>query len=296
MDAAESLADWWYSTAARTHIDWRDRPWKMRAGTVVAAWVLAVPAWAAAQERERVQPMTESAAVRALMDDQAPEERRRALSLALDLGPRAGRELKAAVIEAAWAEWRVDRRTGAAIVGELQASETGLDYMQAVVEGRDPRGIPLLIAAPVGSRAIPSALADFGPALTFAPVLAAADPEGHRYVVTKCLTALRFMVEEGTLSPRHLTQVREAIRERLHGPQDYSIVVHAVRVGVALGDSELRRRIEELATDRASVEEMLVSPDSDTYYPDYVQEQARAALSGDPLPPYRLPPRPRRPE
>ena len=271
---------------------------KTSTGTVVAAWALAVPAVAAAQEREQVEPMTESAAARALMDDAGtPEERGRALSLALDLGPRAGPELKSAVIEAAWAEWRIDRETGAAIVGELQASETGLDYMQAVVEGRDPRSIPLLIAAPVGSRAIPSALADFGPVLTFAPVLAAAaDPEGHRYIVTKCLTALRFMVEEGTLSPRHLTQVRETVRERLHGPQDYSVVVHAVRVGVAHGDSELRRRIEELATDRASVEEMLVSPYSDTYYLDYVQEQARAALSGDPLPPHRLPPRPRRPE
>ncbi|WP_419948299.1 hypothetical protein [Candidatus Palauibacter sp.] len=269
---------------------------KARAGAVVAAWALVVPVAAAAQEREWSGPITESAAARALMDNGGTrQERERALALALDLGPRAGPELKAAVIEAAWAEWRVDRGTGAAIVGGLQASETGLDYMQAVAEGRDPRGIPLLIAAPVGSRAIPSALADFGPALTFAPVLAAAaDPEGHRYIVTKCLTALRFMVEEGALSPRQLARVRQAVRERLHGPQDYSIVAHALRLGFALGDSELRRRIEELATDRAAVEEILDSSYSDTYHLNYVQEQARAALSGDPLPPYRLPPRPPR--
>ena len=48
-------------------------------------------------------------------------------------------------------------------------------------------------------------------------------------------------------------------RERLSGTQDVSTVHAAVRLALALGDPELRRTVERIATDRTAAE-TLVSP------------------------------------
>lgn len=251
-------------------------------GIVVAGAVtLAVPA--AAQEREAIlPPMTEQEAAAVLADGRLTPERDRALALALNLGSRAGPELRGAVIDAAWAEWRGE-------TDRPEDSEEKLSYLYAVVDGRDSRGIPLLLDVPVGGSAIPNALADFGPARAFGRVLeAAAHPGGHDDRVTNGLVALRFMVEDGSLGPAQVARIRGVVRERFSEAQHSPVVYAAIRLAVALDDPELRGIVETLATDRAAAE-ALVSPhvsDGATWGHHYagtvdeVQQRARLFLSG----------------
>ena len=250
---------------------------------VVAAWALslAVPVAAAQKKREDL-AMTERAAIAAFMDGRLTQERDRALRLALALGPRAEAELKAAVIDAAWAEWRgeTDRAEG---------SEAIVDYMDAVAGLRDPRAIPFLVEVLTHGTFAANALADLGAAAVPAVMAAVKNPEGFGMNVSGGVTTLRFMVEDGSLNGPQLEQVREVARERLSGSQDFFIVKAAVRLALALGDPELRRTVERLAADRGAAE-ALVSPYMGTGTPappdhrdwevQNVQADARLFLSG----------------
>lgn len=172
------------------------------------------PPAAAAQERDNAE-MTERAAVRALMDNRVTPERDRALSLALELGPRASPELRAAVIAAAWAE--VHGETDRA-----EDDESFFSYMDAVAGLRDPRAAPLLVRFLAGGPGASNALADLG-ALAFPDVLeAVVNPGAHPHTVEGGLTALRFMLEDGSLGQREIVLVREAVANRMRGTQwDY---------------------------------------------------------------------------
>ncbi|WP_420442619.1 hypothetical protein [Candidatus Palauibacter sp.] len=250
-----------------------------------ALLLLALPSSAVAQARERAEPMTENAAARALMDNRLTPERNRALALALELGPRAGPDLRAAVIHAAWAEWRgeTNRPEGEAAI---EAKGT---YAYAVGGLQDPQAIPFLVEVLPNGLFASNALADFGAEAFPAVFEAAADPEGHPYRVDGCLTALRFMLEDGSLSPRQVEQVQEVVRDRLSETQHHFVVKAAVRLALALGDSGLRRIVDQLATDRTAAE-ALVSPylaDGVTRSRahqrriDQVQETAQVFLSGE---------------
>lgn len=252
-------------------------------GFLVVALVIAVPATTAGQAREQRVSMSERAAAAALMDNRLTPERDRALRLATELGPRASAELKAAVIDAAWAEWRgeTDRPEG---------SEAVLDYMDAVAGLRDPRAIPFLVEVLNHGAFAANALADLGAAAFPAVLAAASDPGGYSYRVANGLTAVRFMVEDGSLNGRQLEQVREVARSRLSGTGHRSVVTAAVGLAVVLGDPELRRIVERIATDRAAAG-ALVSPyrpggtlsrrEHHEWAIDSVQEAARLFLSGD---------------
>ena len=84
-----------------------------------------------------------------------------------------------------------------------------------------------------------------------------------------------------------MAEVREAARERLSGSQNPLVVKAAIRLALALGDTDLQEMVERIATDRA-VAEALVSPylddgSLDDYHEvwiDDVQEYARLFLSG----------------
>ena len=250
----------------------------MRHGTMNILLALAVPATATGQAREEEPPMSQRAAAAALMDGRLTPERDRALALALELGPRAGAELRAAVIDAAWAEWRgeTDRPEG---------SEAMPGYMDAVAGLRDPRAIPFLIEISGLPGTARNELADFG-GVAFPAVLASAsDPGGYSTRVAGGVTALRFMVEDGSLNARQLEQVRELARDRLSGSQHWIVVTAAMRLAVTLGDPDLRRTVETIAADRAAAE-ALTSPylSDGTPIPerwiDTVQEDARALLAG----------------
>ena len=254
----------------------------MRHGTMkalVATMIaLAGPASVAGQAREA--GMTEREAAAALMEGRLTPERDRALALALELGRRAGAELRGAVIDAAWAEWRGE-------TDRPEDSEAVLDYMDAVAALRDPQAIPFLIATAGTGQWAANALADLGAAAFPAVLAVVSDPGGYSLRVAGGVTALRFMVEDGSLSTRQLEQVHDIARDRLSGTQDYMVAKDAVRLAVVLGDPELRRTVERIAADRA-VAETLVSPylsdgTRTRFYEDYVnaiQEHARKLLAG----------------
>ena len=239
--------------------------------------LFALPATVAAQARV-AREMTEREAARALLDNRVTPERDRAFLLAWELGPAASPDLRAALIEAAWAEWRgeTDRPAG---------SEAAFDYVAAVMELRDVRAVPFLVETLIGGGA--NALADFG-APAFPAVLAAvSDPGGHRSRVGNGLTVLRFMVEDGSLNARQVEQVREVARERLNGSSHSFIVTAAVRLALALGDPELRRTVERIAADRATAEALISAYWDDglrksdrNWEIDDVQTTARLFLSG----------------
>ena len=242
---------------------------------------VAVPAAGVAQERKTPPSMTEREAAAALADGRLTPERDRALTLALELGPRAGPGLRGAVIGAAWAELRgeTDRPEG---------SEAIFDYLHAVAQLREPQAVPFLIEALVYGSNAANALADLAPGSFPAVVEAVSNSGSHPHRVGEGLTALRFMVEDGSLHGGQVALVREAVRERLSGTQGNSVVKAAVRLALTLGDPELRGIVETLATDRGAVE-LLVSPylaDGVTrtrYYDgwiDSVQEDARLLLNG----------------
>ncbi|WP_420441988.1 hypothetical protein [Candidatus Palauibacter sp.] len=251
------------------------------------ALALAVPAAAAGQERESLPAMTESAAAAALMADRDSPDIWRAIGLAVDLGPRAGQELRAAVIDAAWTEAR----------GGGSGDPDRMFLLFEAAEGfRDPRAIPLMIEALKYGGGVKDALADLGAAAFPATLAAVSDPSGHWSRIGAGLDALRFMTEDGALGPRQLGQVREAVRERLSGPSQgavgsgSSFVVNAaLQLAVALGDPELRRIVERIATDRAFVGELIPDSGTDEWQLDEVQETARSLLSGASLPPHRRP-------
>ncbi|MXW56689.1 MAG: hypothetical protein F4X22_12130 [Gemmatimonadales bacterium] len=266
----------------------------MRHGTLKVllpvAITMALPAAAVGQEREAAQVMTEREAATVLLNDRDSPDVWHAIGLAVELGSRAGRELRTAVIEAGWAEVRreADARAGLGPVGE-----TDVDLLFMLFEAaealRDPQAIPLMIEALKNGGGVYDGLADLG-AAAFPAVLAAVnDPGGHPYRVSGGLTVLRFMIEDGSLNAPGLEQVREATRERLSGTQGLLVVNAAVRLALALGDPELRRTVERLATDRAFVA-ALVPPYWDNGTPrkpehldwrlDSVQENARLFLSG----------------
>ncbi|WP_419167647.1 hypothetical protein [Candidatus Palauibacter sp.] len=258
-------------------------------GLLVIAIVIAVPAAAAGQARETGHKITEREAAAVLLDDGDSRDTWRAIGLAVELGPRAGQELRAAVIEAAWAEVRRE----AAARGGVGPAGGDPDRMfmlfDAAAALRDPRTIPLMTEALKYGSGGSNALANLG-AVAFPAVLAAVrDPGGHPYQVSGGVTALRFMIEDGWLNAPRLEQVREVTRERLSGSQDHFIVNAAVRLALALGDPELRRTVERIATDRAFVAALIPAYWDDgtprksehlVWRLDSVQKYARLFLSG----------------
>ncbi|MYC89694.1 MAG: hypothetical protein F4X22_15915 [Gemmatimonadales bacterium] len=246
---------------------------------------LALPAAAVGQEREAAQVMTEREAATVLLNDRDSPDVWHAIGLAVELGSRAGRELRTAVIEAGWAEVRreADARAGVGPVGE---TDPDLLFMlfEAAEALRDPRAIPLMIEALMYGMGA-NALADLGAAALPAVLAAVNDPGGHPYRVSGGLTALRFMVEDGSLNTRQLGQVRGAAQGRLSGTQGYFFIDDAVRLALALGDPELHRTVERIAADRVYAERLVLDEfpslaGSHAENTNYVQARARLFLAG----------------
>ena len=111
------------------------------------------------------------------------------------------------------------------------------------------------------------------------------------------LTALRFMLEDGSLDLRQTSQLRELTFTRLTDTQPHAMVVEAaLRLAIALEDAGLRRTVEAIATDREVAESLvaLYLPSGEHVFNhahkvDGIQEDARALLSGVTLSPLRQP-------
>ncbi len=258
----------------------------------LVALALAVPLQA--QDRMR---MTEREAVAVLRDDRTTPERDRAIALALQLGPRAGSELRLAIINAAWAEIRGETNRPRGLEAKFQ-------YMTAVAQLQDPRAIPFLIEVLPNGLNASNALADLG-SVAFAAVMEAAKEFDNGTPLYRnvrraggALTALRFMLEDGSLSPQQLARVRELVGNLLAEPQYPLVARPALVLAVALGDSEVRRFVEAIATDRVAAAAHL-SPFSlsdgttrNRYYEADVariQTVARQLLAGVSVPPLRRP-------
>lgn len=223
------------------------------------AMLCAVAAFACAAELSgqkpdgSMPPMSEREAAAALMDNRInTPERDRALRLATELGPRASADLKAAVIDAAWAELRGE-------VPRPEGDEAIFDYVWALCRLRDARAIPPMLEAISMGPMVSNALADLG-AAAFPAVFAAVKDPKFDDDVPGGLLALRFMVEDGSLNGHQLEQVREVGRERLSGMQGVRTVMAAAWLAIALEDPQLRRIVERIATDRAAAEALVAPP------------------------------------
>lgn len=248
-----------------------------RFAMTVCVLALAIPAGGEGQ----VSHMTQAEMVQALSSDD-PTVRDRALIQATRLGSRAGSELRAAIIQTAWAEVRGEtNRPG-------QGDEPGeyvLDYMHAVAGLRDPAAIPFLVSVMKHGAIAANALADFG-AVALPAVLETVDA-GQHADVRMGLAVLRFMVEDGAVREADLPKIREVARKRLAGRQHWRVVLGAMHLAVALADREFLDRMATLASDRASVVQLLGARSE---HIRKIQQDARNLLSGDMLPyPVRKP-------
>ncbi len=220
--------------------------------------------------------MTEAEMVTALGSDD-PVVRDRTVNLAMKLGWRAGPELRAAVIRVAWAELRGE--TNRPLPGGAEHDEYLFDYFHAVAGLRDPAAIPFLITVMRHGAAAANALADLG-AAAFPAVLEAANTEDYRDV-RMSLLALRFMVEDGTVSEEDMPEVVEVARRCLTGRQHWRVVLGAMHLSVGLADPALLDMVAMLVNDRAAVVDLL-GPGSG--FIQRIQEDARDLLSGEQQP------------
>ncbi len=252
------------------------------------------------QSRDEDLVMTERVAADALSSGQLTAERERALGLVLELGPNAGPELRGAVIDAAWEE----------LSGEFGrarwVSEARFDYMDAVANLRDPRAIPFLIRVLVNGTFAANALADLGVVAYPAVMEAIEDPPwgpdkdppwdlhtvNVRSAVRTGLVALRFMIEDGSLGPAEVAEVRELVRGLLSTRHDYTIVGGAIELVPLLEDPGLWEIVETLATDREAASTVLLDGSRNRFHEsdlDGVQKDARKMLAGEEPTPNRHP-------
>ncbi len=257
-----------------------------------------------AQSRDEDLVMTERVAADALSSGPLTPERERALRLVLDLGPNAGPELRGAVIDAAWAELSGE------FGRERWVSEARFVYMDAVANLRDPRAIPFLIRVLVNGPFAANALADLG-VVAYPAVMEAIehppwgpdkDPPWDLHAgniesaIQMGLVALRFMIEDGSLGPAEVAEVRGVVQRLLSTRHDYTIVGGAIELVPSLEDPGLWEIVETLAADREAVEDVASSvlPDGSQsgYHEsslDGVQEDARRMLAGEEPMPRRHP-------
>lgn len=254
-----------------------------RIAKLVTVWVLAsccLPALQGSAGAQAVKlRMSEAEAVQLLASDDLGE-RDRALRTALDLGDRAGPELRAAVIRAAWEEARGEtvRHPESEVIG---------DYIEAVAGFRDPAAIPFLLEHGAPLTSVTNDLADFGE-LAFTAVLQKAKDRrtGFQYQhgASNAIDVLRFMVEDGWVDPDRLAKVRQVVRMRLTEPgQVMGAICYAATLAVVLGAPELVAVVERLASDRSAVVALLADNHRSESTVLYVQRWARDRLAGVPL-------------
>lgn len=223
--------------------------------------------------------MSEEEALRLLASDELGE-RDRALLAAMELEDRAGPELRAAVIRAAWEEMKGQ-------TGRHPESDAYITYIHAVAGLRDPAAIPFLVEH--GGSSMADELADFGE-LAFPAIMQKAMDRRlglvHQGHVSNAIKTLRFMVEDGSIRPEELAQVRRVVHMRITEPdQGMGTICRAATLAVVLGDADLVALVEQLAGDRSAVVALLSDHYSDglDLAVSYVQNWAQDRLAGVPL-------------
>lgn len=252
--------------------------------------------FAAALHARRVEAQVDQSALAAQILRGGAAERTRAVEAARTLGPqKIGQELRVALITALEREGQVEAlRYAADDRGEkLEPRENPEFIFQVagvVAELRDPEAIPALVGAlgtGSGSPVI-RALVDFGEQAVPALLTAVTAPETRHYVVDDALLVLRFLVEGA--GPRPLTlaardRIVPAAIQRLNARQPGigTTLRRAIDLAVILGDPELRRIVQAIASDR---NELIARGLTDPEMIDATQKRAVDRLAG-------IPPNPR---
>lgn len=190
------------------------------------------------------------------------QERARALEAARLLGPQStGPELRAALFTALEREGGLRaQRYEAGLRGDpvepLSDPEFMLNAARVVADLGDPRAVPALAAALGSGHTVTRTLAAFGERAAPSVLAVATSPKTRPTALDHALITLRFMVEgvdEHPLSSGTLEQIRRVAAQRLTGTQDAVTLGRAIDLAVALNDSDLRRIVQAIASDRNEV-------------------------------------------
>ena len=227
--------------------------WKLT-GMCLAAVAWMVPGALGAQERP-LPEFDKSQAVQMLRSGDMAAIFSVAHRAAADMtfgGPGASPQLRAELVSAleraAAKEAERLQRGGFATEAE---GEVRLELVAAVGRLGDPSTIPLL--ADVLADFSRDCLADFGELALDDVLRVVQDPDSPDGAIREGLTALRFMVEDGSLRAASLDRVRTATRGHLERPRNFAVLGRAAQLGFVLGDSEFVALVESFAEDPEAI-------------------------------------------
>jgi hypothetical protein len=166
-------------------------------------------------------------------------------------------------------------------LASLIPPEEAASVQRAVASLRRPETIDALAGA-LGMFTVVRQLASFGESSAPAVIDVVVSPTSSTEAVNDGLRVLRLMVERqqtDPLSARTLQRIREVVGERLNGQQYFTVLAFAAQLAVVLGDEELNRMVERLATSEAEVKARGVT---DPMAVSFVRDHARRAAAGEP--------------
>ena len=227
--------------------------WKLT-GICVAAAAWMVPRATGAQERP-LPEFDKSQAVRMLRSGDMAAIFSVAHRAAADTtfgGPGATVELRTALVSALErAAAREAKRLRRGRFATEAEGEVRLELVDAVGRLGEPSTIPLL--ADVLADFSRDYLADFGELALDDVLRVVQDPDSPDEAIREGLTALRFMVEDGSLGAASLDRVRSATRGYLERPRTFAVLGRAAQLGFVLGDSEFVALVQSFAEDPEAI-------------------------------------------
>jgi hypothetical protein len=212
------------------------------------------------------------------------DQRREALATIRTMGAtNAGPEIRGALLTLLDAQNRVieEARTQGSTIERRLDPEFHSRLTQTVVELRDPRTIPALAQSLGTGFVLHRALAGFGEAAAPAVLAVVTSPQSSYDAINEGLIALRFMVE-GAQSQPLLADTRQRIAaaaaQHLSQPGrpigTGTTLRRAIDLAVVLGDPNLRRIVEAIASDPKEVTARGVTD------PDLIAQTQRRASDG----------------
>jgi len=211
------------------------------------------------------------------------QERDHARAAARAIRPSAtGPDLRAALIALLERQNQLVRKAeqDGIPVDMVENPEFIVDVQHMVAALREPKAIPALAQA-LGTFATVRALAAFGGQAVPAVVGVVTSSTIDHSAVDDGLIVLRWIVERrgAALSPGTIPQIRRAAEQRLTGKQYFTTLWYAMDLGAVMNDSELKRIIEDMATNPPAV---IARGVIDPRLVEKTQQRARDRLSGVP--------------
>lgn len=235
----------------------------------------------------------QAALARMLISDELTERRLALLSVDRLAVPDVDAAVRSALFDALRREaalhvarYRAVRQRRAA--AELEDPTFVGALTRSVVRLEDPRAIPALAEALGFGFAAIHALAAFGESAAGDVLSVVEDPETRYNAVQGGITTLRFMIEApraGVLSERSMQRVREVVRNRLTGVEEFLVLWAAIDLAGVLRDADLLAIVKAIGDDPAElVKRELTHPE----VVSRTKQRASDALAG-------IPPKPRPP-